>query len=140
MKSVYEHKIHYYETDKMGITHHSNYIRLMEEARTDFLEKAGCSYNEMEANGIISPVVKVECQHKCTSTFDDVIEVETRLCDYSGVKCVYEYNMRNKATGAVVAVGRTEHCCIDGKGKPLIVRKAYPELDEKFRSMLDLAE
>ncbi len=35
----YIHKVQYYETDKMGITHHSNYIRWMEEARVDFFEK-----------------------------------------------------------------------------------------------------
>ena len=29
----YLHKVQYYETDKMGIAHHSNYIRWMEEAR-----------------------------------------------------------------------------------------------------------
>ena len=38
---TYIHNVNYYETDKMGITHHSNYIRWMEEARTDFLKSAG---------------------------------------------------------------------------------------------------
>ena len=42
---MYTHKVQYYETDKMGITHHSNYIRWMEEARIDFLEKSGHKFN-----------------------------------------------------------------------------------------------
>lgn len=46
--SDYVRKINYYETDKMGITHHSNYVRFMEEARTDFLEKHGCGYSSFE--------------------------------------------------------------------------------------------
>ena len=37
----YVHKVQYYETDKMGIVHHSNYIRWMEEARIDFLDSVG---------------------------------------------------------------------------------------------------
>lgn len=37
----YRHIVQYYETDKMGITHHSNYIRWMEEARIDFLRQIG---------------------------------------------------------------------------------------------------
>ena len=41
MVAEYIHKVQYYETDKMGVTHHSNYLRIMEEARTDFLEKIG---------------------------------------------------------------------------------------------------
>ena len=45
----YKHKINYYETDKMGVTHHSNYVRFMEESRIDFLEKIGWGYDKMEA-------------------------------------------------------------------------------------------
>ena len=56
---MYTHKVQYYETDKMGITHHSNYIRWMEEARIDFLEKSGFSYDKLEKDGIISPVISV---------------------------------------------------------------------------------
>ena len=50
---TYIHKVRYYETDKMGITHHSNYIRIMEEARLDFLSQIGFGYDEMEKNGVI---------------------------------------------------------------------------------------
>ena len=57
----YKHKINYYETDKMGVTHHSNYVRFMEESRIDFLEKIGWGYDKMEQEGIISPVVSLEC-------------------------------------------------------------------------------
>lgn len=35
---AYIHQVKYYECDRMGITHHSNYVRIMEEARIDFLE------------------------------------------------------------------------------------------------------
>ena len=46
--SLYEHRVSYYETDQMGIVHHSNYIRWFEDARVDFLEKVGFSYAKME--------------------------------------------------------------------------------------------
>ena len=41
----------------MGITHHSNYIRWMEEARLDFFKKIGFDYLDFEKLGIISPVI-----------------------------------------------------------------------------------
>ena len=44
----YEHKTQYYETDQMGIIHHSNYIRWFEEARIDFMDHCGFSYAQME--------------------------------------------------------------------------------------------
>ena len=43
----YIHKINYYETDKMGITHHSNYVRFMEEARVYFLDQIGWSFIDL---------------------------------------------------------------------------------------------
>ena len=59
----YEHHAKYYETDQMGIIHHSNYIKWMEEARMDLMEQIGLSYKEMEAMEIISPVLSVSCEY-----------------------------------------------------------------------------
>ena len=60
---VYEHKTQYYETDQMGIIHHSNYIRWFEEARMDMMEQMGMGYAEMEKRGIISPVLSVHSEY-----------------------------------------------------------------------------
>ena len=49
---VYQHKVQYYETDKMGITHHSNYIRWMEEARVEYLARHGWHLQKLEAMGV----------------------------------------------------------------------------------------
>ena len=56
----YIHKVNYYETDKMGITHHSNYVRFMEEARVDFLDQLGWSFDKLEAKGVVSPVLSLD--------------------------------------------------------------------------------
>ena len=49
----YKHLVQYYETDQMGIVHHSNYIRWFEEARSFLLEENGFGYKKMEESGII---------------------------------------------------------------------------------------
>ena len=71
----YCHHVQYYETDRMGITHHSNYIRWMEEARIDFLAQIGWSYARLEELGILSPVTAVDCRYKASTTFDDQVLV-----------------------------------------------------------------
>ena len=76
--SIYKHTVQYYETDRMGITHHSNYIRFMEEARVDFLKNIGWGYDKLEEDGGVSPVVSVNCNYKKTTTFADVIEINIR--------------------------------------------------------------
>ena len=52
----WRHVVQYYETDRMNLVHHSNYVRWMEEARVDFLDQIGFPYAEMEKRGVISPV------------------------------------------------------------------------------------
>ena len=66
---IFERKINYYETDKMGIVHHSNYIRFFEEARCELVEKNDLPYNLMESKGIMSPVLGVSCIYKQHITF-----------------------------------------------------------------------
>ena len=58
----YIHRVHYYETDKMGVTHHANYIRWMEEARIAFLDTLGWNFARLEQSGILSPVTGVDCK------------------------------------------------------------------------------
>ena len=113
----YVHKVQYYETDQMGIVHHSNYIRWMEEARVDFLERRGWPYDRFEANGIISTVIGVDCKYKENSLFPDSIVIEASVAEYSGVKFKIRYVM--KKADVVVAEGHTEHCLLTVDGKIL---------------------
>lgn len=124
----YLHKVRYYETDKMGITHHANYIHWMEEARIEFLRQIGWGYDRMEACGVVSPVVRVECEYKSPCTFDDTIAVTMRIQRYTRAKLTVAYEMRHHTTGKLVCIGRSEHCFLDTKGNFLRLHKAFPEL------------
>ncbi len=135
--SKYIHKVHYYETDKMGITHHSNYIRFMEEARMNYLSETGLSMSRLEAEGIASPVVSLTCNYKYPSTYDDEIEIEVKLTRYTGVKISLSYVMRNVRTGNVVAEAASDHCFIDTAGRPVAIKKAIPDLDAVLKEILN---
>ena len=132
----YIHKVKYYETDKMGITHHSNYIRWMEEARVDYLDQIGLGYKKMEEDGIISPVIGVECDYKVSTTFDDRVEIDVKVEEFKGVKLIIGYVMTNIDTNEVVLVGRTKHCFLDRDSKPIILKKSFPEIDKKLRDLV----
>ena len=73
---MYSHYVQYYETDKMGVTHHSNYIRFMEEARVEFFKNIGFDYFEFEKRGIVSPVVGLNNikfkRFGCTTSIENV--------------------------------------------------------------------
>ena len=119
------HEVKYYETDKMGITHHSNYIRFMEEARIDWMDQLGYGFDRMEAEGIVSPVVGVSCNYKKATTFKDVIEITVKVKQLSEVKLVIAYDMR--VDGRTVCTGETVHCFFDG-GRPAVIKDRFPTL------------
>lgn len=130
----YKHKVNYYETDKMGITHHSNYIRFMEEARVYFLEQIGWGYDKMEENGIVSPVVNVTCNYKRTTTFPNEIEVNVVVLKLSAAKLTLEYDM--KVDGQTVCTAESSHCFLGKDGRPLIIEKTFPDFYAKLKEFL----
>ena len=133
----YIHKVHYYETDRMGVTHHSNYIRWMEEARVHFLAQTDWSYARIEKEGMISPVTAVNGKFKESTTFDDEISIEVKVKEFKGVRLVLEYEMTNVASGHVVYEGCSEHCFLDKQGSPVRMKKDYPELYRLLSEMED---
>ena len=115
----YEHKVQYYETDKMSITHHSNYVRWMEEARVDFLSKIGWDFDKLEASGVASPV----------------ISIEVKILAVKGVRLTIGYEMKN-AAGKVVCEAKSEHCFINLEGRPIRLEKDCPEFYEALNSLV----
>ena len=107
--SPYLYEIKYYECDRMGITHHSNYIRIMEEARVDWMDRLGFGFDRMEAEGVVSPVV----------------EVSVEVAETSPLKIVFSYTMICR--GQVVCNARSVHCFLEN-GRPVSLEKRFPEL------------
>ena len=136
----YIHKVHYYETDKMGITHHSNYIRWMEEARVDLLDQLGFGYAKLEEEGIISPVIGVECEYKATTKFSDEIKIEAWVEEFKGVKLIIGYKMTNNKTKDIVLTGKTKHCFVNSEGKPIILKKDFPDFAERLKLASEQAD
>ena len=91
----YVHQAQYYETDQMGIIHHSNYIRWMEEARIAYMDEMDFPYKQVEAAGIISPVLFVNCEYKSMTHFGDQVAIEVKLASFKGVKYEIAYTMRD---------------------------------------------
>ena len=131
----YHHKVQYYETDKMGIVHHSNYIRWMEEARTDMLNQMGCPYDQMEKDGFYSPVLSVSCQYREHVTYGDEVSIKVMIQKVSFVKFTVGYEMTNVENGHVVFNGSSEHCFLNRDLKLIRFHQALPEIYRKFKEM-----
>ena len=122
----YTHKVQYYETDMMGITHHSNYVRWMEEARIDYMDKLGYPYSRMESEGIISPVRSVSCVYKRPTKFDELITIKVSVESFSGAMLALAYTMTGP-DGETVCEARSEHVFVDKEGRIVRLKKEKPE-------------
>lgn len=132
---LYQHKVQYYETDQMGITHHSNYIRWMEEARIDFLNQLGYDFKTLEEIGMISPVTAIECHYRKSTTFSDMIFIDVWVEEFRGVKLKIRYEMKNE-DGLLVCDGISEHCFQNKEGKIISVKRENKDLYDALTSMI----
>ena len=126
--NAYEHIVQYYETDKMGITHHSNYVRWMEEARIDFLSQLGWDYAKLEELGVISPVISVNVKYKGSTTFSDKIRIEVKVLEWKGVRLKIGYKMTDEKD-KTVCEAVSEHCFINKEGRPVRLHQEFPEFN-----------
>lgn len=133
----YKHKVQYYETDQMGIVHHSNYIRWFEEARTDFMEKMGLGYDQMEKAGILSPVLNVEASYLRMVYFGDTVTIKSFIKEYNGIKLTVGYEVISDKTEMVHCRGTSKHCFINKEGTPLSLKRAHQEFHQMFMEGLE---
>lgn len=140
MSFTYERKINYYETDKMGVVHHSNYIRFLEEARCAWLEASEMPFSALEENGITIPVLEVSCSYKYHVTFADTILINMSIIEYNGVRMTVKYVVTEKETGKTVLTGETKHCFTDMNLRPVNLKKYAPSFHEKYENLLEKGE
>lgn len=128
---IYEHKVQYYETDRMQVVHHSNYVRWMEEARVEFLERIGASFVTLEEMGIVSPVTEISCRYVNMTRFGDTVKITACLEEFNGVKMQVSYVMENSATGEICCTARSGHCFLQD-GRIINMKKKYPDIYARF--------
>ncbi len=124
----YRRQAMYYETDKMAVIHHSNYIRWFEEARIDYLEQIGLGYDKIEAAGIYSPVLGITCEYKSPVRFHENVLILPKLSFFNGIKMTIEYRVLDAKTGQVRVVGESKHCFVTTEFKPVSLKKEYPAM------------
>ena len=89
--------VRYYETDQMGIVHHSNYIRYFECGRTAMLKELGLPIEKIEESGVMLPVVSVECRYKVPARLGDTLRIVSIIDEVPRAKLVIRTEIYNLA-------------------------------------------
>ncbi len=124
-KTIYRHRVAFYETDAMGVVHHSNYIRFFENARVAWLEEHDRLYTEYIAIGRNFAVTRADIAYHRSSRFHDELEITAALKWVRGASACFVYEIR--CDNALVVSGTTEHALVDARGRPRRIPKEWRE-------------
>jgi len=102
----------------MGVVYYANYLVWFEVARADLLRSLGWTYREMEAAGVLLPVIEAHCEYKRPARYDEQIEVRTQGRVSSPIRMEFSYDVVLMPGGELAAVGRTVHAALGRDGRP----------------------
>ncbi|HPJ82888.1 MAG: acyl-CoA thioesterase [Bacteroidales bacterium] len=131
-----EHKtqitVRYYETDQMGVVHHSNYIRYFETAREEMMAHIGVPYTYSESQGIIMPVRVVHCDYIHPARYGQVLTVTTTVNEMPRSRITYHYQVFDDS-GVLLATGYVTLAFVDtSRGVPVRAPRFLTEVLEKY--------
>ena len=111
-------RVRYAETATMGVVYYANYFVWFEVARCDLLRAVGATYRELEARGVLLPVIEAHCEFRDPARYDDDLEIATTGALLSPVRVEFRYEVVRQADRTLLATGRTVHAAVDGQGRP----------------------
>ncbi|MDR0364205.1 MAG: acyl-CoA thioesterase [Bacteroidales bacterium] len=123
-------RVQYYETDQMGVVHHSNYIRYYEAGRTDAIRQLGFSYKSLEESGTFMPIVNVQSRYIKPAKYDEILTIKTMVKEMPTIKIIFYYEIYNEAH-ELINEGSTTLAFTDAlTGRP---KRASGTLAEKLK-------
>jgi acyl-CoA thioester hydrolase len=119
-------RVRYAETDQMGVVYHANHFIWFEVGRVEFLRQLGFSYKDMEReDDCFIAVVDARCRYKAPVHYDDEVVVRTYLKHVREKVIHFSYELRQVATGDLLAEGETIHIVANSEMKPRALPKKY---------------
>ena len=133
--STVRHRVPFYETDAMGVVHHSNYVRYLELARIRWLDEHHRSYREYVADSQHFATTHVEVDYYRSAAFDDEIRITAWLEWIRGASLRMAYRLTTSK--GLICSGATEHALVDLTGRvqriPRAERERLARLSQQIR-------
>ena len=108
-------RVRYAETDRMGLLHHANYLVYFEQGRTELLRSLGYSYKDLEDQGYLLVLHKLEIRYRSPARYDDLLTVRTTVVRTTAVRIDHRYEVWRD--GTLLAEGTSTLACVDREGR-----------------------
>ncbi len=121
-----EKKIYYHDTDCAGVVYYANYLKYLEEARTEFFLSKGLNLRALMTDGIYFVVSRVEIDYKSPARYQDLIRINTVL-EKAGFSTLHFFQRVFKEDRILVEA-RTTLVCVNSQLRPIrIPARVLPE-------------
>ncbi len=112
-----EKRIYYHDTDCGGVVYYANYLKYLEEARTEYYARRGVSLKELMDRDVWFAVAKVEIEYKSPSHYQDTLRIVTRIGKIKG--SVVQFFQEVMKGNTIVAEAKTMLMCVNSEFKPI---------------------
>ncbi len=90
-------RVRYGEVDQMGFLYYGNYGLYYEVARAEMIREANYTYREMEEDGIVMPVLKLNIKYLRPAKYDQLIRIETTLQTFTNASFItFQHKLFNE--------------------------------------------
>jgi len=127
-------RVRYAEVDRQGALHHSCYAVYFEMGRTELLRANGYDYHNLEENGCLLVIAKLETRFKAPAHYDDQLVLRTALTRADRARLEHKYELQRPSDNKLLAVGSTTLVHVNSKGRlQPIPDFLYPGADWKHQ-------
>lgn len=116
--SIISKKIYYHDTDAGGVVYYANYLKFMEEARTQFFEDLGLGGRAFGDRGLIYAVRYCHIAYKSPARYGDIIMCDAKVLKVTGAQVVFAQRVFNEADQRVFAEAEIALVCLSKDFKP----------------------
>ncbi len=120
-------RVRYAETDRMGLLHHANYLVYFEQGRIELLRALGHTYKDLEDQGFLLVITRMEVRYHRPAHYDDLLTLRTSVARTTMVRIDHQYEVFHD--GQLLTEGSSTLACVDRNGKP----QALPEFLREHR-------
>ena len=115
-------RVYYHHTDCGGVVYYANYLKFLEEARTEYFEQKNASIKQLADSGVMFVVARQEIDYKFPAVYGDQLDIQTQVEAITGVRVEFLHEIYNQ-NKQIIVKAKTILVCVDKKLKP----QAIPE-------------
>ncbi len=122
MSHIIKKKIYYHDTDAGGVVYYANYLKYLEEARTEYFAQQKVDIRKLAQESMLFVVKKLQIDYKSPARYADEIEVFSEVKRVKNVSLDFYQEIKHK--GRLLVAANTQLVCIDSNFSPKVMPEA----------------